>query len=180
MNFRPLLPLFVLLLSACLSSTEKEKNTVSIGTQGATGTGDITEELSVVTAMPSGTIVDPVHGKEIGLAYGPLSGTSLSANGVVSAHYLEDATTIVGLQLNIAVPQDGWFYEAWLEKDAHTPWISLGHLSNPLNDVRHSVRFVSKETLNSYRTVHITLEEDDGDSSPGTTVAGGILKATTR
>lgn len=180
---RALLPLAVaLLLAACLKIPQepgKETEKVSIG-GAASASGDVLEIQTVVTGIPRGDIVVETHGKEVGLAYGAIAGTGeTSANGIATAHYLEDGSTVIGVQVNIAAAQDGFFYEAWLSQ-TDTPQRSIGHLTNAMNDVRHSVRFEGTETHQKYKTVLITREADDGDPMPAEVIAIGILKPTSR
>ena len=143
-------------------------------------TGGVLQVDTLTTAMPSGTPTVPGRGKETGLAYGAVAGTGgLQTSGVALVHYLEDGSTVAGVQMNIPVPEDGWFYEVWLEAAGQEPF-SMGHLTNPSNDVRHNLRRVIEQDLREYLFVRITLEADDGNSSQGKTVASAILKPTTR
>lgn len=160
-------------LSACSGGTPDEQHvTVKISTGGTTQT--------VNTAMPTGVQTLPGHGQEVEMAYGAVSGVNrVVANGVANAHYLEDGSTTIGLQVNIEVPADGYFYEGWIEK-ADGSLLSLGHLTNPFNDVRHSTRFQSEEDLRSATNIRITLEKDDGNPAAGTDVAAATLKPTSR
>lgn len=164
---------FVVVLSACSSTVPVEQATsVKVSTGGTTQT--------VNTAMPIGVQTLPGHGQEVGMAYGAVSGVDrFITNGVVNAHYLKDGSTTIGLQMNIEVPADGYFYEGWIEK-ADGSLLSLGHLTNPFNDVRHGTRFQSEEDLRSATKIRITLEKDDGNPAAGTDVATAILKPTSR
>lgn len=176
-----------LLISACLLLTACERpngdpeSVAKVQLGGPkTATGDVQEIQTIITGIPSGDIVVEKHGREVSLAYGAVEGVSgTAANGVASAHYLEDGNTVIGAQINIAVAEDGFFYEAWLA-DGDTPLISLGHLRNSMNDTRHSVRFESSDNLKNYSKIIITREADDGDPTPSTFVAIAILKPTSR
>lgn len=173
-------PLFCLLMAACWVDSTPEKVTQDTRVKIGPGSGDVLQTESFVTAMPEGTLSVPGHGKEIGMAYGPINGTNgTSANGVVTAHYLEDGIAMIGAQVNILVPEDGMFYEGWLVDGVTTRKVSLGHLTNPFNDVRHSVRFEGKNLQNMHR-FEVSLEKDDGDPAQSAIVAEGILKPTKR
>ena len=130
-----------------------------------------------VTAMPvGGEVNDPDHGREVSLAVGPVEGTEGSpANGVVTAHYFEDGTFILGMQVNIALPEDEFFYEAWLVEDGEND-VSLGHLTNPQGDVRHQLRFQANKDYRDRLAIAITREPDDGNPEPGVIVARAMLK----
>ncbi|MEK7201617.1 MAG: anti-sigma factor [Patescibacteria group bacterium] len=152
----------LIFLSACGSRGEKEKT--------------IGKEV-FVTAMPiGGEVNDPDHGREAWLAVGPVEGTEGSpANGVVTAHYFEDGTFILGMQVNIAKPEDDFFYEAWLVQEGEND-VSLGHLTNPSGDVRHQLHFQAEEDYRNRAAIAITREPDDGNPEPGTVVARAMLK----
>lgn len=169
-----------LLAVACKSNDTPKKAAQDTRVKIGPGSGDVLQTESFVTAMPEGELQVPGHGKEVGMAYGAVSGIGeTSANGVVSAHYLEDGTAIVGGQVNIEVPEDGMLYEGWLVDASTSRMVSLGHLTNPFNDVRHSVRFAGKNLENMHR-FEVSLEKDDGDPARGNIVAEGILKPTKR
>ncbi|MBI2117950.1 anti-sigma factor [Candidatus Peregrinibacteria bacterium] len=139
--------------------------------------GKIIGKEVFVTAMPvGGEVNDPDHGREAWLAVGPMEGTETSpANGVVTAHYFEDGTFILGIQVNIARAESGFFYEAWLVREGEND-VSLGHLTNPLGDVRHQLRFVAEKDYRKYAAIAITRESDDGNPEPGGVVARAMLK----
>ncbi len=126
--------------------------------------------------MPQGQQGYGTHGREVTMGYGALSGTGgMNANGVATAHFMQDESTIIGLQLNIEAAPENFFYEAWAET-ATGARISLGHLHNPFNDVRHQLRLETPADLRGFPIVRITKEADDGDPTPWQTVATGILK----
>lgn len=151
-----------LLLSACKRGLGEEE---SIGKE------------VIVTPMPVGREVrDPDHGREAWLAVGPVEGMETPANGVATAHYFEDGAYILGMQVNIAPPEEGFFYEAWLPIGSASPeWMSVGHLQNPHGDVRHELRFEASKDLREYRDISLTREPDDGNPEPGTVVATARL-----
>jgi hypothetical protein len=83
------------------------------------GEGDSSQILGkeeIIRAFPQfGEVSDAKHGREVWFAYGPLSGVQgTPANGVADAHFLEDGTFILGVQLNIALAPDNTFYEVWI------------------------------------------------------------------
>src|SRR3989339_110811 len=87
---------------------------------------------SFVTAMPSGNIELPGYGKELSLMYGPIEGSGGNVvSGVSTVHFLENGFSVVGMQLNIPVPDDGEFYEAHLLDPARGLSVEIGHLQNP-------------------------------------------------
>jgi len=163
----------LLLLTACGKPSEN----ATVGTNEE----DWTEEHTV--AMPTGgKIVDSVHGKEIWFAIAPVSGVNQEpANGVTQAHYFEDGSYLHNLKVNIAMNEDGFFYEGWVTNtDEKSEWMSLGHLNSHFGDVRHAVQFRGEVDLRDHLQVKVTREQDDGDPSPGIVVAEGILKVTKR
>ncbi|OGJ57086.1 hypothetical protein A3H22_03695 [Candidatus Peribacteria bacterium RIFCSPLOWO2_12_FULL_55_15] len=153
--------IFLPILGACTKKDSAEKT--------------IRKEV-FVTAMPvGGEVNDPDHGRETWLAVGPVEGTEGSpANGVGTAHYFEDGTFILGMQVNIAPPEDGFFYEAWLVKEGEND-VSLGHLTNPSGDARHQLRFMAEEDYRDRATIAITREPDDGNPESGIVVARAVL-----
>lgn len=163
--------LIPLALSACAASTPAEDN------QNVAVDAPLDTEI-LQMAMPGKQVEVPNHGAEKFLAVGPMEGVNdTPANGVVDMHVFADGATIGSVQLNINVPEDGSFFEAWLAKADGRPAISLGHLTNPFNDVRHSLRYEQKDDLRAYTQVVVTLEEDNGDPGASTSiVAKGTLK----
>lgn len=160
------------LLAAC-AKNEPQATTVDVDTPIGSAV--------INTAMPQGEVAVPGHGKETGLAIGAISGLNdVPANGVASAHYFEDKSTIIGVQANIAVAEDGFFYEAWIAGETKDQWMSLGHMTNLFGDARHSTRFETPEDLQNRSRIVITRERDDGNPLPGEEVAEGILKPTKR
>lgn len=127
-------------------------------------------------AMPGKEIIDTKHGKEIWFAVGVMDGVAgTPANGVAQAHVFEDGTSLITLQLNIGIPEDGFFYEAWLERES-LDTLSLGHLRSVTSDVRYRFIFESPEDLQTFTHVFVTREADDGNPASGVWVAEGILK----
>ena len=170
MNHRSLIVASFLILSACArppaETTEVE---APIGSDVFT------------TAMPQGEVTVPGHGKETSLAYGAIVGLNgESVNGITTAHYFEDESTIIGVQANIAVAEDGFFYEAWAATGEKNQWTSLGHMNNLFSDSRHSTRFETPEDLRKTTRIVITREADDGNPQPSEEIAEGILKPTKR
>lgn len=153
----------LMVLSACGSTKEAKEKT--IGTE------------VFVTAMPvGGEVNDPEHGREVWLAVGPVEGTEENpANGVATAHYFEDGTFILGMQVNVAPAENNFFYEVWLLKEGEND-VSLGHLTNPLGDVRHQLHFEAKEDYRDRMAIAITREPDDGNPEPGIVVARALLQ----
>lgn len=121
-----------------------------------------------------------LHGNEIGLRMGALSGTGgTMANGVATMHVMEDGTLIIGLQLNIAPAKPGFRYSAWIQEGLTTPKVALGTLSATTPEVRHSLRIETKAAIQSYTLVSITLE--GGGKTPGSRlVATGRVKEIAR
>lgn len=153
----------LLILSACSRTKRAEEKTIG-------------KEVFTTVMPVGGEINDPDHGRETWLAVGPVEGTEgTPANGVVTAHYFEDGTFILGMQVNIAPPEDDFFYEAWLVQDGEND-ISLGHLTNPSGDVRHQLRFTANEDYRNRMAIAITREPDDGNPAPGIVVARAMLK----
>lgn len=131
---------------------------------------------TLVQVLPGqGPVDTPDHGTEQWFAITALTGLDgKPANGVAQAHYLEDGSFIVSIQLNIERAPDGSFYEGWVENEAKQ-MVSLGHLRTPFGDVRHSLKFLGNEDLRSYGRVLVTLEKDDGNEGASEAVAEGTL-----
>lgn len=130
--------------------------------------------------MPQGgEVLYEGHGKEKWFAYGAMSGADgTAANGVALAHRFEDNRYLHTIQLNILPPEDGFFYEGWIQKGDSV--VSTGHLSNHFGDSRHGLRFEADEDYTGYLNVLVTLEKDDGNPAPGKPVANGLMKVTQR
>lgn len=165
-----LLGLLILPLGGC------RRDTVEVGKEETLGS----ESFKVI--MPKhGEVSDPEHGKGIWFAIGPVTGVEgTPANGVVQAHFFEDGTFLLGLQINIEKPKDGFFYEGWLEGVDPGKRVSVGHLQSTFGDVRHHLRFKDALDLRPYRKVLVTLEVDDGNPDPGERVAEAVLQARQR
>lgn len=164
-------------LAAC-----SEKASLTINTQSSSESGDLIGVQKMQMLMPTGKqLIDPVHGKEEGLAYGAITGEDgILANGVATAHYFEDKSTIIGVQVNIADAKEGTYYDAWLESPGGQQPIDLGQFENSPGDVRHSLHFESKDNLQTYTRIVISLQQTGGGSVPGQTVASTTLQATSR
>ncbi len=131
--------------------------------------------------MPKeGEIAHPTGGLEEWLGVGAMSATGTTpANGVAQAHFFEKGLYLFTVNLNIETPPEGAFYEAWVSDGTNT--VSMGHLQNPMGDVRHSVKFESNQDLRTYTSVSVSQEADDGNPAlGGTVVASGVLKDSTR
>ncbi|ALM09771.1 MAG TPA: hypothetical protein DEB30_05820 [Candidatus Peribacter riflensis] len=127
--------------------------------------------------MPSGAVQDLRFGREVFFAYGAVAGTKqIPANGLAKTHVFEKGISLHTLQVNIALPKDGTFYESWLLNDKTDERISTGHLKSLFGDVRHNLDYQADRDLEDFSKVIITLEKDDGNSAPGTEVATGTLK----
>lgn len=133
------------------------------------------------TGMPQGGVRDEKHGKETFLSVGAVMGVDgTNANGVAFGHAFEDGSYMLTGQLNIALPEDGTFYQAWLKNPATGAMVEAGRPKPLYGDVRHSFRFESAEDLKGFSEVIVTLEQDDGNTEPGTIVAKGTLKTQKR
>ncbi|MFH0770412.1 MAG: anti-sigma factor [Candidatus Peregrinibacteria bacterium] len=155
---------------------------VALSACGKTTTVDepIGTEIVPVIFPQQGKAVHPKFGKEVWFAYGAMTGTKTTpANGVVQAYKFENGMFVVTMQLNVAIEQDGTFYEAWL-KEASGSFLSMGHLQNHFGDVRHQLTFEFPEDIAGNTDVVVTLEKDDGNPAPDQTVATGVLKPTVR
>jgi len=169
------LPLIILLstgllLTACGKSAQSPEQT---------GTGSM---ATFRYNMPSGgKIVDAQKGDETWFAYGAIAGNAdTPANGLAKSHRFDNGQYLHTLQVNIALPKDGFFYEGWLINPKTGERISTGHLKSIFGDVRHNLSFETSEDLRAYTGVVITLEKDDGNSAPGTEAATGTLKVLNR
>ena len=127
--------------------------------------------------IPSGTVQDLRFGKEVSFAYGPIAGTKdMPANGLAKVHVFEKGVSLHTLQVNVALPKDGSFYEGWLVDPKTKERISTGHLNSLFGDVRHNLDYQAERDLSTFTNVIITLEKDDGNPAPGIEVATGTLK----
>lgn len=160
-----------LLLAPLLMFAACKKSDVTVQDPGI-GTEIVTQ------AMPKGGVFEnPDYGKEMWLAVGPIAGLDdYPANGVVQGHLFEDGTYSHSVQANIAIPEDGFFYEGWLVNEKTKEFVSTGQMHNNFGDVRHYLQFEEKKDLRAYAKVIITLEPDDGDPAPAKHVAEGLLK----
>lgn len=176
-RFVLLLVLSSILLSACLRPSD-------VSVDPGDGTGDSIREQVLVRAMPRRKegINDERHGREVWFAYGAVIGTSgTEANGVATAHFLEDATYVIGIQLNIAPPAEGQFYEGWLMKGIDPgDWVSVGHFQQGNRESSQTLRLESSKDLRKYGEIAVSREADDGNPAPGTVVAQGSLRVTQR
>ena len=150
-------------LNGCLKLREPE--TAPIGQQ------------TVQRVFPQrGNIVDAKHGKELWFAIGPVAGIGHTmANGVANSHYFEDGSSLVAIQLNIAVPEDGSFYEAWLIPQNGVAGLRMGQLTNTFNDVRHQLRFETKADVRNSLKIVVRLQKIGTEQGSGPVVAEGNL-----
>lgn len=166
---------FVLLtlLSACSAGNPpSESNTSESGGNGASGT---TQSGAGISA--SSELVDPTHGKQTALAYGAVSGENgVLANGVATARYFQDGSTMITVQANIADAPAGSHYEAWLTGGGLQA-VDMGELQSTAGDVRHGLEYTSRSSLQAYDTIVISLQHSGGGSVKGDTVATATLQA---
>ncbi|MDD4628131.1 MAG: hypothetical protein PHE68_01925 [Candidatus Peribacteraceae bacterium] len=156
-----------------LALTACGKKGVDIGEKNGTGS-----TATYRYNMPSGgEIVDTRYGKETFFAYGAVAGRAETpANGLAKTHRFETGQSLHTLQVNIALPRNGMFYEGWVENPKTGEKLSTGHLQSIQGDARHNLSFETEKDLSAFTKVTITLEDDDGNSAQGTVVAEGTLK----
>jgi len=124
---------------------------------------------------------DAEHGQEAWFAMGAMSGVDgVNANGVAQSNRYEDGIYRHAVQLNVERTEDGYFYEGWIMNEEIEEAVSTGHMHSRFGDVRHFLNFEAETDLTEYSKVLVTLEADDGNPSPGKTVAEGILKTRKR
>jgi hypothetical protein len=170
-----LLPISILPVALISLASCTPKNTNQQPAVGQTTSAPI-QQMQV--GSPNQPIV-PGHGKEVGLAYGAISGVGgTNANGIGMAHFLDDGTTVVNVQVNIAVADTGYSYEGWIQKADGSGKISLGLFTNPLKDARYTLMFATPNNLKDYNTISITREKDDSAAPSGDEVARATLKQT--
>ena len=127
--------------------------------------------------MPSGNVQDLRFGKEVWFAYGAIAGTqNTPANGLAKTHIFEKGSSMHTVQVNIALPKDGYFYEGWLLNPDNHERISTGHVRSLFGDVRHNLDYKAETDLRAFIQMIITLEKDDGNPAPGIEVATAQLK----
>jgi len=162
----------IISLTACSSQT-------GTGNSAQSSAG---EHPTLQIATPeNGTTPDSLHGQETGIAITALNGKNGAlANGAATAFYYTDKGTAITIQLNIASATVGKHYNAWVTDPTSEKTVSLGILESTGNDVRHSLRFDSKENLQSYTNITISLQPIGGDTTEGPIAANGILKGTKR
>lgn len=106
-------------------------------------------------------VVDPVHGKEISMMYGAITGVNnTNANGVGYIYVYEDGFNAVFVNLNILLAPEGKKYVAHLTDEKNTTTMLLGDLQSIVGDVRHSLRFESNGNLSSYNTFLVSLDDN--------------------
>ena len=139
-------------------------------------TDDVLATEEIVRAMPKGgEVVDEKRGKELWLAVGAMGGVNEHpANGVALAHYFENGTYLLTVDLNIELPPDGFFYEGWLLDEGKDP-VSAGHFRSVFGDVRHRLEFETDEDFRGSLNVIVTVEPDDGNPAPAEHVAEGTM-----
>ena len=145
MNKRLLAPaLFCLLFAACSTPVPQD---------------DVLEVKAYNQIMKSGTDVpDPVHGKEVKFYYGAVAGTDgTNANGIAYVHMYDDGTSVVTVNLNIALPDSG-NYVAYLQDSSGEKIVTVGKLQSIVGDVRHTVKGETKEDVTKTLTVQVRLE----------------------
>ena len=79
------------------------------------------------------------------------------------------------LSLNIERAKDGEFYQVWLAKEGDPVIVMAGQLTSRFGDVRHALRYESRDDLRAYANVIVTREVDDGNPQPNERVAEGTL-----
>lgn len=122
-------------------------------------------------------ILNKKGAKEVWLWVGPIAGmNNTPANGVIQTHVFADGSTVHTVQINILPPPKGKYFAGWLKKEGEVQMIRTGELDSVFDDARHALTFESADDLRSYTTVVVTLQEDNGNSRPGTVVAEGVLK----
>ena len=164
-----------MLVAGCLKPSQE----LHIGSASESGS-EVGKQVMIRAIPKKGNIRDERYGKEIWFAYGPVTGDSQPANGVATAHFLETGVYVLGMQINIAEPENGTFYEAWLVGISPQDRVSAGHLLVGSKKGREELRFESKTDLRKYAKLAITKEKDDGNPAPSEQVATGILKVTKR
>lgn len=116
---------------------------------------------------------DPVHGRETSFYYGAVSGADgTNANGLAYIRVYEDGTSAVTVNLNIELPPSGTKYVAYVQNSAGDISIKVGELVSIVGDVRHAVKFETKEDATKTLSVKVR-REGKGDS---VLVAEGTMK----
>ncbi len=165
---KTLLPLAALLLVACAQPAAPVVETQPSSSARSAG---------VSASLPA----DPQHGTITYLGIGPLQGIKdVVANGTAVVWAFEDGTSRVSLQLNVAEAAQGLVYIGWLADASKSRYEKLGTLQNTSGDVRHSLKLEAQKDLERYSSVIVTVESSAGVSTPGQTIANGILKPTGR
>lgn len=141
------------------------------------GDSDVQKVVTFNTGMPVGPVADEKHGKETWLGVGAVMGMNgTKANGVAFGHGFEDGAYMLTGQLNIAIAEEGTFYQAWLKNEETGDLVEAGRPQPNFGDVRHGLRLESERDLSDYRNVIVSLEKDDGNTAMGEIVAQGTLK----
>jgi len=165
---KTLLPLTALALVACSQPAAPVVETQSASSARSVG---------VSTSLPA----DPQHGAVSYLGIGPLEGIKdVMANGTAVVWAFEDGTSRVSIQLNIAESAQEYVYVGWLADESERSYERLGTLQNRSGDVRHSLVLEAQKDFKRYTAVVVTVESSAGVTTPGQTVAKGILKPTGR
>lgn len=163
--------LVVLCLSLSLAACGKQP------IQPTTSDAEKLQKYATVSRKP-GEVVDPVHGKEIGLWYGAVGGINrVNANGVGFLHRFQDGTSIATVNLNILEAPAKKFHVVWLSDATWIKSVRIGALQSIVGDSRHSVSFETKEDLTDLTTVLVSLESSSDPEKPGSVrEAEGTLK----
>ncbi len=151
--------LFCFLLAACGSTPAPEDKVLEVKTYNQ--------------IMKSGKDVpDPVHGKEVKFYYGAVAGTEgTNANGIAYIHMYEDGTSVVTVNLNIALPESGNYF-AYLQDSSGDKAVTIGALKSIVGDVRHTVKGETKEDVT--KTLMVQVRHETREKK--TLVAEGMLK----
>lgn len=113
--------------------------------------------------------VDKVHGTQTKFSYGAFEGVGgVNANGVGYIRTYEDGVSIVTLNVNIAPAEKGKSFEVTLLMSEGSKKVELGELRSIVGDVRHTLTFETKQSLQGFDQVDVMLDE--------TVVARGSLK----
>jgi len=137
-----------LALSACGGSTTKVPDKVT----------QIQEYTS--TIRDGKEVIDSEHGKELGFMYGAVSGVNkTNANGVAYIRAYEDGFYSATMNLNILLAPAGKKYVGYLSDEKKTKMIELGELGSIVGDVRHSLRFESKQDLREFNVFLVMMDD---------------------
>ena len=116
----------------------------------------------------------PSTGTSSSVAIGAVEGTKdTPANGIVQIKFFDDIT-VVKTEINI-LPEEGYYYQAWLTDATESTWLPVGALRSRTRDARHATNFETKEDLRSYNQLRVSMQQIGTDATTDKIVANATI-----